>query len=472
MDINIDWETAQRQDEALVTEFLSSVAGVYSELEIIDAADTNELRLDLQEAKERQNIGNESLLTLLQRNRCSFVALLSARFGEAGLSTNLARMGIRNHIEVLKHSLAKHGLDYIQKSKLLLNRKIHIFQGDVCLRDNLYSTLILEVAKACTDSVRYLQKIDQLARSMNPSNIAPYCEDDLTLDQKLARSLGFDSLQSFGLPYQIELEISRLISSLLFTITDVADLFIQQCQMNAIDGPDDHASTLSEWLKAEGHRLLRLSFPNNLSLESWELRRQNYFANLSVINRSVSQYLGHLESFMTVGAMKNCFRHPLSKSHQNFIKVQLLEQGKDSGTASRAAESLASYCRLQKIDLSQILQEEFEHIDPALRHVDINRLLEENPHQEAELKATQEKLKITKQVSKLSTFLAEVMKLASAGLCLLLALSQSCGIKKPPISDEPTMRPEIPYRASPNPTPAKLFEPLRKQTKKSIEPEK
>ena len=457
METGVDWDVVNRLDDALIIQFLSGGAAALKETGSISQLESDELRIGLQGNRDTLE-GEGPLLVRLEKQRNRFLKILTHRYSEVGLALNITRYTIRPLLFEFKKSLALSGQKLMAKSELLLNRTLYQYVGGRCSRQVLFSSMILDVSEAFQEGVETIYHLEKELQVMLPSFIAPYSERDLAIDNSLAKHLDFSTCETEQTPFKREKNLNRQIAHTLLAITDATTSFLEQCGANHMTKIRDEALPHCEWLRAEGLRLHNLGFPYSSSLAAWELRRQNYFHSLIVIQKALEGLTGILLGSLTVDALDSWRAEALPDSARRFLLSDLVLTGADLEMAEKAVDKLSDYCLSKGVTTKDMLPEEFVHIHPALKKEALLELKKEAPHASSKLSATGEKKRLLQRMTKLSQKFRKVIESSALVILLLGVLPLGCGVKIPPKSDLEVLRPEIPYKPSKETQAAKVSE--------------
>ena len=194
----IDRRTDQRLDDAIIIDFLTSTASVFSKFGIISSKDTDNLRLALSGIASDST--GRTLLLALERERAEYLDLLKARFGTASLSLNILRFSMRAPLLSLVKTLSDVGQSLLKKAELLFNRPFLLQVDGHPARQVLFSTVIVDLAAAVADACQVVNGHLSQLNLMVPCGLPLKCELDRNLDLELAQALGFHGLDPHSSP--------------------------------------------------------------------------------------------------------------------------------------------------------------------------------------------------------------------------------------------------------------------------------
>lgn len=474
MEAGFEGSYAQQIDNTYVLEFLTTSASALNEMGILTKSDCDQFRADvlhLQKSKPGL-LSHKPLLSRLIESKSTLLAILIWRYGEIGLSLNLARFTFREPFTLIGQSFAEMIEDLLAKAKLTFNRSIYISLGGSFQHRVLLSSLIMDVCESLDQSLKAVQDILITLNSFEPSDVNPTMPLDAELDQLMAKKLGFQQVLVRSGPFRLEKAINQRLADALVSMAGSVALFSRHCMSSGYNIVGPQVAPTCEWLEAEGWRLLHVSFPDNFDLPSWELRRQNYLHAILRVHQQICLLKEGLTDLLSVSQLSRHQKPPLLEAHKRAIVCGLLSRGNPLPKCQEVIVALHAYLKDRQAAFEDLLGEEGAVIHPLLSSEFLNDILKPLRANEAKEGESSEKKQLLIRAQGLTDSLMKMKSwLSAVTLLLLFILPIGCGHKLPPQSKVKDERPEIPFKES-----AKAylnqesdFEILKKRQKKSKE---
>lgn len=463
MSSSLDKLALQRLDNAAVVDFLTSTAGALCERGAISPKDTDNLRLVLSGINAAAESRERPLLLELERQNAEFLGVLTARYGVVGLCLNLIRHTVRSTLVDTERTIAQFGQALLKKAELLFNRPFYVFQGGRCLRQTLYSTVIIDYSETLAEACRQIEEVEAALSQMNPSDLAVTTDDEETTDHEIARALGFQGLVVHSLPLHAEREAQRRLTQALALVTDAAEEISAQLTANTGAEAAYDLVVACEWLKADCQRLAQLEFPQSESLMVWEVRRRNLLACLHGINEALR--LVAQSSLASLGQDRTGHGVRRPDSVRRRLIYDLITAGITPPKAREATTALLTYLDRHGLAPREVLVGELGRIHPSLmpRSLEMLVTLEDGS---TNAPALAEKTTALARARRLAESFKEAATKGAAILALLAFVLPGCGLKTRPQSDLVELRPDIPFHAvSPKLKPARLPVDAKAQSK-------
>jgi hypothetical protein len=437
--------TFLRLDNAAIVDFLTSTAGALSEKGLINAKDTDNLRLVLSGIQSLAG-SRESpvMLELLQQNT-EFLTVLTARFGTEGLCLNLLRHTLRPHLVETVQALADWGQRLLKKSELLFNRPFYIYSAGTCDKQTLYATVLIDLSEVLGSCCEKIERVTALLATMNPHDMAGGNEKDAETDASIAKALGFKGVTKYTLPAHEEVTAKKELSQALLTVAEAAANLAEQLTANCGHQAGYTVLIACDWLTAECQRLDHLEIPKTSSITAWEVRRRNLTACLASINEALREVAAS-----SLDATSQQMRHSpfavLPEAAKRRVAFDLMTTGVQPAKAWEATEDLFRYLQEKSIKPHELIVSELARINQLLlpRSMDLlASLVGDNLMHGA---SADKKINMTRSKRLTETFVKAATLLA---LFLTLFTATGCGLKTAPKSDVLDLRPDIPYRNNP-----------------------
>lgn len=441
-------------DNAVVTEFFTSSAGVFHQSGYLSKRDADGFRMILREMQNSVDKRSHPVLHILIEQDAEFLSQLLARYGIGRLNSNLFRYSTRGAVQVLIQELSQWGQDLLPQAYQTFNRPFYLYEGRECDSRILYSAVILEFASALKQSCDLLWEADRLGKSYFPHSMAVASDNDFALDQKLAGGLMFDDLCLDPFPGLSDRKIIRNVMGSLECFTDA--LYDLLCQM---EEQSDHFKNLSslqvknDWIKKETPGLM-LNISGKSHLIAGETKRQIYLSRLHEINGQIPS-MKHLFEQLLREHQSESFssaQGKLGKDVERRISSQMISGGVGAKNADLATKDLFEYMAKNTVKPQELLLGELNKINPILTPESLETL-RQFLSQESLAKATlAEKKRVLMHSQDLKkgfeTNLIKVSQSLSLVLFMLFILL-GCGLKMNPRNDEPDLRPDVPFKGEP-----------------------
>lgn len=441
-------------DNAVVTEFFTSSAGVFHQAGFLNKRDTDSFRMILRDIQNTAEKRSEPVLQILIDQDAEFLSQLLSRYGIARLNSNLFRYSTRGVIQELIKDLSQWGQELLPQAYQAFNRPFYLYEGRECDSRTLYSAVIMEFARSLKQSCDLLWQADHLGKYYFPHSMAVASDGDFILDRKLSEGLLFEDLCLDPFPGLSDSKMIRCVIRALECFTDTFHELLSQ--MEEQSDSFRHLSSLqvkNHWIRRESPGLL-LSISGKSHLIAGETRRQIYLSRVHDINaqiRSMKLLFTDLlrehqnESFSSA-------KGRLGKDVERRISSQMMSGGVGAKNADLATKDLFEFMAKNTVKPQELLLGELNKINPTLTPESLETL-RQFLSQESLAKATlAEKKRVLMDSQDLKKgFEANLQKIGRSValvLCLFMVLV-GCGLKMNPKNDEPDLRPDIPFRGEP-----------------------
>lgn len=438
----IDRRTDQRLDDAIIIDFLTSTASVFSRLGITASKDSDNLRLAL--SGIASDPSGRTLLLALERERAEYLDLLKARFGTASLSLNILRFSMRAPLLSLVNTLSDLGQSLLKKSELLFNRPFLLQVDGHPGRQVLFSTVIVDLAAAVADTCQAVSGNVSQLNLMVPCGLPLKCEFDRNLDLELAQALGFTELDPHSSPDFVTSTVKKRIAEASQSLAENFTLLAEQLLWNTSEEAAHDLLSAIELFKLESQRLGSMDLPRNDSLVLWEVRRKYVLECI----HSIEKNLSHVRSALTDALSIEIVRQPnlITDAVRRRLKFDLISNGLPPTRADEAVSALLNYLAAQNITPSQLLVGELGRIHPDLTPGVLETLIALVNDSSLMTGAPHDKGITLKRSSGLSKFLQSLSAATPAVLAFIFLLS-GCGLKTNPQSNVSELRPDITFRS-------------------------
>ncbi|MCX6108455.1 MAG: hypothetical protein NTZ90_02480 [Proteobacteria bacterium] len=434
----------QRLDQASVVDFLTSTAGALCDYGVISTKDTDNLRLALSGIANAPS--ERSLLVELDLQKADFLALLTVRFGTVGVCLNLLRHTLRSPLEDTSRILLNFGQALVKKAELMFNRPFRIYRGVLCVRQTLFSSVLVDFGETLEQASVLLGTALQDLGTMNPNDLAGADESDLALDEAIAQALGFRGLLRLTLPVQSETEAKHKIAQSLEMVAEAATHLAEQLAANTGEELAHDVLAACEGLLAECQRLNLLEFPRSDSLLVWEVRRRHLISCITSLNAALAEV--SRASLAAIGPDLTNTMGPLPESAKRRLTYDLMVTGVTPAAAAEAVQDLLAYLGANKVEPHTLLPAELHRIHRQLLPQTLDSLKAFKADAALMAGAGRDKKLTMERVVRLSKSFqnAASQTAATASLLMILLILSSCGLKTRLESSITEMRPDIPFR--------------------------
>ena len=128
-------------ESTLLIEFLTTAAGLFASELKFPHLNPRDLRQSVLGIKPSSDNDLPSLSQLRSQVPSDFLEFIISRYGESGLSLNLLRMSLCQHLRRSRALLNAFGEGLLGRAKLVFNRPFSIYSENVCLKRTFYSTV-------------------------------------------------------------------------------------------------------------------------------------------------------------------------------------------------------------------------------------------------------------------------------------------------------------------------------------------
>lgn len=437
---------ATERDNAAVVEFLTLLAGSANHQGIIPQRAVEDLRLELG-LFAKDPSAKAGVFEHLLRDHSEFIQVLSARYGDTRLMSNLLRFTTRVPLQQLVDQLNQWGASLVHSSKMVFNRPFELYEGGQLQGRILFSTVLLDQSEAASRVVELLCTARRSLNAMRPQKSVALATQDLVDDDAHARALRFDHgvasseglLQSdaFALS-QIAFALKTLVMSIEtigkpLSLGDAKELMTLQVLCNRV--------------RSEADRLQDIGpIPSGAGLRVAEAHRQALVQTLFGINQIIAEII-------QIFSDENLFvdRRPLAQERRMVSTLQearrsiacdLIGCGHAPSRAYQAADALTDYCQTNNVMPSELISSELKKIHLILTDQSLAILCQVVTDQ-ALIVGTAGKSANLDRSNRLLAFFTE--QASGLGATFLLCLTMlGCGVKKMPVSNIPDERPAIP----------------------------
>lgn len=444
----LDWATFIKLDNAASLDLLTSLTSALHEEAQISERDTDSLRQILNSKPADWYSDGRSIISGLIDENASILPILTNRYGVSGFCLNHTRFSMRPLLSDLMNKLAVWADLCLKKSELVFNRPFFVRRDSRTERRELFSQVLVVMARLLHDTVGELRHILNDVSTMRPSAVLDITGNIESMDTRIAVNLGFcgtDPLGSFSrvehhAVQRLALSLSHLSEGIVILLEDL----VANCQ------PSETliaTSGLCELLSAEAQKFAGLSLPDTNSLTVWETRRLAINFGLYTI----SQIVGAITHSAISALSPKEIRDPqsyLSRDVERTLAGELSAGGVDIAVATEAADALVKYCLHHKIQASEVIEPELKKIHAALTPATLNQLIKITS---VDISATPggavskaRLLDTAKAIRKGLTALSPFSINLSA--LLISFLFVGCGWKTPLKNDEAELRPSLPFR--------------------------
>lgn len=457
----LDWSTFIKLDNAATLDLVTSLtSALHDEGQLVER-DVEALRQLLNTMPTQWSQEGRSILSGLMDEHASILPILTNRYGENGFSLNHIRFSMRPLVSDLLNKLAIWADLCLKKSELVFNRPFFVKRDSRTERRELFSDVLVGMAKLLYDTVGDLRHILNDVSTMRPSEVLDVTGVAEQMDGRIAITLGFagiDSMGAFSLSerYAIQklaLSLSHLSEGIVLVLNDLNT----NCQ------PSDLIAATNgqcELLSAEAQKFAGLSLPETNSLTVWETRRLAINFGIFTISQLIGDITHSTVNSLTPKDSKDLTSY-LSRDVERALTAQLSSTGIDITTAIDASSALVKYCLHHKIQPSELIEPELKKIHAALTPATLHQFIKitstdvtSTPGGAVSKERLVETSKtIRKGLASLSPFSVTFSLLLSLLIC-------ACGLKTPVKSDEKDIRPEVPFRGT-----AAVVKPLKQKPK-------
>ena len=446
---NANYVSFISNDNALIVDFLTSIAATLNDHQLLSSKDVDNLRLVISSCQTSETLQKQSLILSLCEQNADFVHTLRALFGDVALGTNLFRHSLRSYLSVVNEAVASLGHDLLTRSQSLFNRSFHTYVHDRCEYRGLFSSTLVDLSQILSQSVHALTSVQERCTIMAATGL-DFVPDSQTaqpinLDECLAKSLGFTSSQRLSLPYASERTALALIGLALTEIADGCEVFADSLRRNNSKGVSPQLDLICDELRLEAAKLRDSRFFRGDDLTAWEVRRLSIALALSKFRDLVTSLRKSLGTAISLDLLPT--RFDSEDSHRR-IAFLLISAGAKPSLAMEAARKLTAYCKVHSIAPREILPAELSKIHECLTESSLKLLQDMAEDASMNLSATAEKRQnLGRSSGLIQTFLSR-MGNAAAPLVIFgfLLSSLACGFKTDPKSEIMDLRPDVPFR--------------------------
>lgn len=452
----LDWSTFIKLDNAATLDLLTSLTSALHDEGQLALRDVEVLRQSLNTMPAQWSQDGRSILSGLMDEHASILLILTNRYGENGFSLNHIRFSMRPLISDLLNKLAIWADLCLKKSELVFNRPFFVKRESRTERRELFSDVLVGMAKLLYDTVGDLRHILNDVSTMRPSEVLDVTGAAEQMDGRIAITLGFAGIDSMGAfsrseRYAIQklaLSLSHLSEGIVLVLND----------LNANCQPSDLIAATNgqcELLSAEAQKFAGLSLPETNSLTVWETRRLAINFGIYTISQLVGDITHSTVNSLTPKDSKDLTSY-LSRDVERTLTAQLSSAGIDITTAIDASTALVKYCLHHKIQPSEVIEPELKKIHAVLTPATLHQLIKITSTDVAATPggaiSKQRLMETSKSIRK---GLASLSPFSVIFVLLLCFITAACGLKTPVKSDDTELRPEIPFRGTgavaPNP---------------------
>ncbi len=449
MEPAFDWQSFQRLDNARITDFLTSTAGVLAANGLVTSKDVDSLRLALSGINSTADARERPLLLELDRQKSELLAVIAARFGSIGLGLNLVRHTLATQAAEAFQILNDFGTALLGKAELLFNRPFYIYRAGKCQKQTLYSTVIIDFSETIARACQQVALGHARLLEMNPNDMAGSDASDMAIDWAIAQSLGFRSLLEHSLPIHAESDIKRDIAQALISVADAALALAEQVAANSATEAAYTVVIACDSLRAEALRATLLELPHTEILMTWEVRRRSLAAAFSGMNAALQHVVrSTLQSF---SQEKVIVPARLPDAARRRVIFDMVAAGVGPLKAEAAANDLFRYFEEQNLAPRDVLPAELTKINPHLMPRSLDTLVALSGDRSLMTLSAAEKATSRTRAARLTQ--AFQATLGAPSLLLVMALSllfTGCGLKARPQSDVVEYRPDIAFHARPS----------------------
>lgn len=443
---NANYVSFISNDNALIVDFLTSIAATLNENKLLSSKDVDNLRLVISSCQTSEVLQRQSLVLSLCEQNADFVHTLRALFGDVALGTNLFRHSLRSYLSVVNEAVASLGHDLLTRSQSLFNRSFHTYVHDRCEYRGLFSSTLVDLSQILSQSVHALTSVQERCSIMAATGLDCVTEPhQVNLDDSLAKSLGFASTQRLSLPYASERTALALIGLALTEIADGCEVFADSLRRNNSRGVSPQLDLICDELRLEAAKLRDSRFFRGDDLTAWEVRRLSIALALSKFRDLVTSLRKSLGTAISLDLLPT--RFDSEDSHRR-IAFSLISGGAKPSLAMEAAKKLTAYCRVHSIAPREVLPAELSKIHECLTEKSLKMLQDMAEDASMNLSATAEKQQnLGRSSGLIQTFLSR-MASATAPVVIfgILLASMACGFKTDPKSEIMDLRPDVPFR--------------------------
>ena len=447
---SLDAHTLDRLDQALVVDFLTSMAAIFGEAGLMSPKDMDNLRLVLSgiSTSGDRTAFAPPLIIQLADQRAEFLDFLAVRFGMAGFCSNLTRHALRSSLEDTERLLADFGQALLKKAEIFFNRPFRVWRAGRCVKITLTSTVLADLAESLAAAKALVTAVRSELGMMHPCDFALGPTEERDLDLALAAALGFSAVEQTAIPFGHDGEVRRKLTQALALVADATAEFSEQLAANRGEDAAHDAVAAAEWLKAEGQRFALMALPTTESLLAWEVRRRSLMTALHGTNLALRRLMDATMIALTRDHRQVAGPAPHPESLWRRLAFDLIKGGTAPALAREAVAALNRYLELHQLGPRQVLVGELSRIHPALTADTLATLSKIVDDLATMSLAATEKSATMSRVRSLGRFFASALPNAATTLVLLLALAatSACGLKTRPTSDVDELRPDVAYR--------------------------
>lgn len=428
-----------RLDNAVVVDFLTSTAGALREYGLLEGKEADNLRLLISSHTAQNQTLDVPILIALHQQKSEFLSVLDARYGTVGYCLNLLRYSMRPLLAETIRLLAEFGTKIVRRAELRFNRPFLIGHQGVWERHAPYSSVLIDFSEALETVTDQVAEALQELQSMNGHSMAGDYDRDAQADEMVAEALGFSEVRKTTRQGRPEITAKRKIALALEELAIEVSVLIQQLAANAGSQESYAVAVGCDSLRAECVRLSHLELPIPGNIIAWEIRRRAILSALASVNEALNAVTSNALALIAQDSRSTDIILP--ESARRRLTYDMIMNGITPSKAWEASNALFSYLTEHRLLPSQVLVGELNRIHPTLTAKSLETIVTLEKEQSLMAQALHEKSSTLARAHKLTEAFA---RLSMFMMLFLLG----CGLKTRPNSEQPEVRPDIPFRMS------------------------
>lgn len=364
------------------------------------------------------------------------VKVISLRHGSKTLISNLYRYWLKAEIQTFKVGIASFSISLLERSKLVFNRELAIYEAGAFLRNELYSKVLVDAAETFE---RLLVNIELASANLSvfvAHQLAFNDGPEKELDEALAKALGFLRVddQNFW-----RLEQEQALAALWQSLDGVVELSanLASCVQRDAEKLEPLLADC-QWNRAFIASLKTQKEPMYQSLYGFEKWRQSLDQNLEFYRQNLENLFEKILGW--VGREeKSTIKNPQILAQR--LQYTLVQDQIPFDTAKKASADLLDYLARNQLEPTELIQSELSKIHPALVASSSTGLLLAKKAKTL-TGCEKDKRQVLAKTQDLLKSLSQFMPLMLVFFCFFF----SCAVKSEVKSKELSARPLVPLR--------------------------
>lgn len=376
------------------------------------------------------------------------LSLLLCQYSDLSLSSQLFSYTASPVLASLIYNLSQIGNALTDKSRLVFNRYIQLYDQGQRSHSLLFSKVILDFSEHIHSSCLQIQSILEACQYLWTDAVGVRLTQDF-MSANTTQALGFKGIkeQTF-LAEHLSHQYETLFSVIEFTAKNFAQFF------QILSPPHSQLTQNQEYIRyCEKFTLelrnLKLRFVQNpRDFKSMEDVRSALVFQIYKLTSFIATCAQDMDSCINFSEVGEGIQYVLSRLQKNSLKYALLLSGCDLMNAQKSVDDVSLFCKKNEVDPKNILEAEFPKINSNFAKVssDFIKSCFVEPAHQAWFSQYQ-------QMTKSELFSKNHwLKESFEGLIKIFApwlILTGCGLKGSPKSDIPDLRPEIPFLETP-----------------------